>query len=117
MSKFTVLGERVLVQLDKMQDHTVTDKGVVVPHFINIEASNGMPEAKASNLEYLSVGTVESIPEKVSQSTGLSVGDRVFVAPSVVSPSYQFFSKRTGLVEPFEGLILIPPAYIEAKLN
>lgn len=113
----TILGDRVLIQLDLMEDHTITPSGVVVPLYQNIESDGGRPDIKESNLRYLSKGTVVSISDSVKEKVPLSAGDRVFVAPSCVSPTYQFYSRRTGLVENFEGLISIPPAFIEAKIN
>lgn len=114
----TLLGDRVVVQLDELADHTITDAGIVVPLFQNIESDGGRPDTKVSNLKYLPKGTIVNISQFAKERLPeLNIGDRVFVVPSVVAPAYQFFSKRNGLVENFEGTISIPHTYIEAKIN
>jgi co-chaperonin GroES (HSP10) len=119
MDNITLLGDRVLIQLHKLPDHTVSEKGIVMPLFQNIESDGGRPDVKASNLEYLSVGTVLKISalakQKLADSLSpLSEGDTVYLPQVAVSPSYQFFTKRTGLVENFEGIIAVPHTLIEA---
>ncbi len=118
---FQLLGDRVLIQLDEIPDHTVTSAGIHVPHFLNIESDGGRPDVKVSNLKHVAKGTIISMSPLASQKLAdqqspLQVGDRVFVVSSAVSPSYQFFPERDKLVQDFTGIICIPFSLIEAKL-
>lgn len=115
MQNITLLGDRVIILLDKLEDHTTTDAGIVVPFFQNIESDGGRPDTKVSNLKYLSKGTIVAMSDYAKEKLPqLSPSTRVFVNPSAVSPSYQFFHKRNGLVEEFEGYIVVPHTLIEA---
>jgi len=119
---FQLLGDRVLIQLDELPDHSVTSSGIHVPHFLNIETDGGRPDVKVSNLKHVAKGTIISISPLASQKLAdqqspLQEGDRIFVVSSAVSPSYQFFPDRDKLDKDFTGIIGVPHPLIEAKLT
>ena len=116
-----LFGDRVIVLLDKQSEHTTTAGNIVVPQFVNAESDGGRPIALLSDHKYLATGTVVAISETASDklhnlSTPISVGDRVYVSPSVVNPSYQFILNRSKLIAEFEGYISISHSLIEAKI-
>lgn len=117
----SLLGDRVLVQLDKMEEHTTLSSGLTVPLYDNIETDGGRPGAKASDKKYLAQGTVLLLSNTAKvkleeQGYELNEGDKVFVTQNAVSPQYQFFPDRSNLFIRFEGLISIPHVLIEAKI-
>jgi len=118
----TILGERVIVKLDRQDSHTVTEYGIVVPQFQNVETDGGRPKAVASDNVYLPKGTIAAMSkaayDKLKEAnTPLEVGDKVYVTPSACNPSYTFTLDRSQLVTPFEGYISISPILIECKIN
>lgn len=122
MTSHTLLGNRILVQLDPHPDHTTLTSGVIVPDFRNVESDGGRPMAKASNKKHTSTGTVlnlSSTAQKLAaeDSNTLQVGDKVLVAESAVSQQYHFALNRENLVRDFDGLISIPYQLIEAKIT
>lgn len=121
MSNIELLGDRVLIQLDYHPEHTVTDKGIVVPHFVNVESDGGRPMARPSDRKYLSQGTIMGISKLAASrlqenSTPLKEGDRVYVSQSAVSPTFQFFTDRSKIVVEFDGHVCVPHTSIEAKI-
>lgn len=119
---FQLLGDRILIQLDELPDHSVTPLGIHVPHFLNIETDGGRPDVKVSNLKHVPKGTILAMSPLAAkkleeQASSLRPGDKVFVVSSAVSPSYQFFPTRDQIVQDFTGIICVPHSLIEAKLN
>jgi hypothetical protein len=115
-------GNRILIQLDAHPDHTVTASGVYVPHLALMESDGGKLNTVISNVRHLARGTVQLISPFASkkleeEGTPLKIGDRVQVPDSVVSPNYQFFKDKDGIVLDFEGLVVVPHTLIEAILN
>jgi co-chaperonin GroES (HSP10) len=118
ISKLELLGDRVIVLLDKAEDHTTTDGGVIIPLFENAETDGGRPTSKLSMKRYLSVGTVLAISATAQEKIPtISVGDRVYVTPSSASSNYQFLPDRTQLVEDWSGMISISHVLVEAKIK
>ena len=118
----TLFGDRVLIQLDKSEEHTTLSSGLTIPLYENYETDGGRPGAKASDKKFLSQGTVVALSQSASKkleenNSPLNIGDKVFVTQNAVSPQYQFFPDRSNLFIQFEGLISIPHVLIEAKIN
>lgn len=118
---YELIGDRVVIALDKAVEHTKTASGLEVPLFYNTESDGGRPIAKVSDRTHLPKGTVHAISSYAKSKLAdlgitISEGDKVFVNPSAVSPSYQFFESRDNLVQDFEGLICISHLHIEAKI-
>ncbi len=117
ISQLELLGDRVVILLDKAQDHTITDGGVIIPLFENGETDGGRPKSNLSHKKYLSVGTVVAISEVAKDKLPVLVGDRVYVTPTAASANYQFLTDRSQLIENWDGYIAIPHTLIEAKIN
>ena len=118
----TLLGERVLVKLDLLGDHSKTNSGLHVPLYERDTTEGGRPTAKLSNKQYLSQGTVIDYSPLAAKKledalTPISKNQKVFVNPTAVSPNYQFFPDRSNLVIDFEGYVLIPYTLIEAYVE
>lgn len=112
-------GDRILIQLDKHPEHTITKSGIVTPLFENIESDGGRPMAIASNKKYLHSGTVlDASPYAYSKlqelSTPVKSGDKVYINSGAVSQSYHFALNRDSLVYDFDGIISIPHTLLEA---
>ena len=117
-----ITHDKVLIQLDEHADHTLTESGVYLPKFLNIETDGGRPDVRTSNEKYVASGTVvDASPLALSKmadaKTPLSIGDKVFVSQTAVSQSFHFKSKRDALQYDFDGLILVPYILIEAIIN
>lgn len=118
ISKLELLGDRVIVLLDKAEDHTVTEGGLIIPLFENAESDGGRPISKLSLKRYLSIGTILAMsPTAQEKLPTVKVNDRVYVTPSSASPNYQFLPDRTQLVEDWNGMISISHVLIEAKIK
>lgn len=122
LTNITLIGDRVLVQLDQLPTHSVNEYGIISPLLKNAETDGGRPKAIPSEREHLAVGTVLAL--SVTASTKLkelgviiNPGDRVFVAHQATSIQYNFPLDRSLLVQPFTGLISVPHVFIEAKLS
>ena len=119
---YELIGDRVVIALDKQDSHTKTSSGLEIPLYYNTESDGGKPIAKVSDKRYLAKGTIHAISSYSAsklQELGvhLSVGDRVYINHATVSPNYQFFEHREQLVQDFEGLICVSHLHIEAKIN
>lgn len=114
-----LIGNRVLILLDKEPEHTTTSSGLLIPQFTYEETDGGKLKAKASELTYLSKGTVVALSSHAEEllskeNSKLNIGDKVFVAPHAVSPQYQFFVNRDTKILQFDGHICVPTSLIEA---
>lgn len=122
LSHLTLLGDRVVILLDKANDHTVTESGILVPLAELTETDGGRLTTRTSSQQYLMMGTVIALSEFSSskfkeQSSPIAVGDRVYLSKAAVSPTYQFYPERNSLVIDFTGYICVPHTLIEAKIN
>jgi len=122
LTNINLIGNRVLILLDKEPEHTTTSSGLLIPQFTYEETDGGKLKAKASDLTYLSQGTVVSISTYAKdllsrENTDLNVGDRVYVSTNAVSPQYQFFLDRSTKILSFDGYIAIPTSLIEAIIK
>jgi co-chaperonin GroES (HSP10) len=112
-----LVGDRIVIQLDEAQDHTITEGGVIVTLNELMETDGGRVTTRTSSKRHLSQGTILAISPDAYSKCGLSKGDRVYVTSHANSPQYQFFLNRDNLVQDFEGIISIPHILIEAKIN
>lgn len=121
--EFELIGDRILVQLDPLQDHTTTASGLVIPLNKVIETEGGRLTTELSKQKHLTQGTILKIGALAAkrleeEMSPLSVGDRVYVSPQVVNGKhYEFPLDRTILTYDFEGHVAIPHSLIEAKIN
>lgn len=118
ISNLELLGDRVIVLLDKAEDHTTTESGLIIPLFENAETDGGRPASKLSMKRYLSTGTILGLSQTAQEKLPtIKVGDKVYVTPTAATPQYQFLPDRTQLVEDWSGLIVISHVLIEAKIK
>lgn len=118
----SILNDKVLIKLDLLEDHSKSESGLSIPLYEAYQTEGGRPSAKLSDKTYLAQGEVilcsPSAAKKLEeQGTPISIGQKVFVTMSSVSPAYQFFMDRSNLVLEFDGHILIPYTFIEAYVN
>jgi co-chaperonin GroES (HSP10) len=117
-----LLGNRVVIKLDEVTGHKVTESGLHVPKFGNELTEGGKPIPRTSSDKHLSVGTVVLISPGAKikfeeEGSTLEPGDRVYVALSSVSPRFQFFLDRDTLLPDFDGHICVAHSQVEAKIN
>ncbi len=118
----SLIGDRVVILLDKATDHTTTESGILIPLSELSETDGGRLTTRTSSQQYLMSGTVVGMSKFSSlkfeeQHTSITNGDRVYLSKSAVSPAYQFFPERSNLVIDFTGYICVPHTLIEAKIN
>lgn len=118
------MGDRVLVQLDKAEDHTVTTKGIIVPLSELSQKDSGGYTTVTSPRKYLAQGTVLHVSKLASEHLAKSIdnpnqiiGKKVLLTEHAVSNSFAFYEDKSSLVRDFEGLVAIPHNLIEAVLN
>lgn len=113
-----LISQKVLIKLDEQVEHT--DTGILIPLYEKAQTDGDRPTVKLSNKKYLSQGTVVEVSssalEHISKDATLKPGDRVYVNPQAVSPTYQYFTDRSKLVIDFDGHVLIPVQLIDAIL-
>lgn len=111
-----LLGNRILIELEK-ETTTSSISGVEIPSYVMEETDGGKLRAKTQALGYLPIGTVLNISPLAAQDSSLAIGDKVLVAPAVLTTdSYNFQQDRTKRVTPFSGVISIPSSLVEAKV-
>lgn len=116
--KLTLLGDRVVIQLENMTEHTITEAGIMIVNTELAETDGGRLTTKLSNKTYLAKGEILLLSEKARELLpSLTEGDKVYVAPHALNSSNYFNVDRTQLVQDFKGIICIPHTLIEAKLN
>lgn len=118
MKKIKLLGDRIVVKLDEMEDHTTTESGLIVPLSTVYETDSGRIKARTSAQKHLLVGTIIDISDKAKELTDLSVSDKVYVSENALSSkAFHFYYDRSKLVQTFEGYICIPHTLIEAVVT
>lgn len=116
--KLTLLGDRVVIQLENMTEHTITEAGIMIVNTELAETDGGRLTTKLSNKTYLAKGEILLLSEKARELLpSLTEGDKVYVAPHALNSSNYFNVDRTQLVQDFKGIICVPHTLIEAKLN
>lgn len=120
---YKVQGSRgILVRLDKYESDKVTESGIIVPKFKNYETDGGRPASKIDDGEvFSSTGTIVQVSDKCQQllseeKMDLGEGDRVMIDPNAKSPHNWFIENRSVKVADFEGLVLLHPNHIQAKI-
>lgn len=122
-TKYSVLGDRVIVLLDEAKDHTITDAGIIVPLQRLTESESGRVKTELTGRKHYLQGTVLQIgalaAKKLEENlSDIKVGDRVYIgAQALNSNGYQWYPDRTKLVADFEGYVCIPHVLIEAKIE
>lgn len=116
-----LFGDRIVILLDELEDHTITEYGVYVPLNEVYETDGGKIKTRTAEQKHLAMGTVLAISAQATKnlatnSNTLSVGDRVYVPPTAVAKQFYFFPERTKLVQDFTGYICVPHTLIEAKI-
>lgn len=120
---YTLLGDRVVVLLDEMQDHTRTDSGILIPKNELAETDGGKVTTRTSGDKHLPQGTVIAVSSysnsKFEEMNGFALvpGDRVYVTKTALSQSYYFYPDRTKMIQDFDGHVCVPHILIEAKLT
>lgn len=118
INKIKPLGDRVIILLDKISDHTTTDSGIIVPLNEVIELESGRLGTETSSRTHLSQGTVVKMSALAAEKlVDVKEGDKVLVHHSATSKSHYFFPDRTKLVQDFNGFISIPHPLVEAVIN
>lgn len=119
---FTLIGDRVLVKLDRAEDHTKTSWGYIPSNKLE-QTEGGQVKTKLSDDVHLTQGTVIQIGPGALlkfQELGAEIkeGDKVYINPSAKrSDSYYFYPDRTLQIQDFEGYICVPHVLVEAKVN
>ena len=117
--RITLLGDRVVIKLERQKEHSVTDGGIIMPHTELVESDSGTKmNTRVSDKKHLPIGEVILISSKASEALPeISIGDTVFVASHALNNTNHFYPNRDRLVQEFEGYICIPHILIEAKLK
>ncbi|OQB03518.1 MAG: hypothetical protein BWY21_02154 [Parcubacteria group bacterium ADurb.Bin216] len=121
MTQIELIGDRILIQLDKALDHTTTDSGIIIPLNTVMESDSGRLKTTLSEQRHLPAGTITQISKQASsklEELGVSLvaGDRVYVNPQTLSSSYHWKTDRTKLITEFQGVVCVPHILIEAKI-
>lgn len=116
--RITLLGDRILIQLDEKKDHSISEGGIVIPDTELAETDGGRLTTRLTDKNYLTCGTILLMSEDAkTKLPTINEGDRVYVASHAVNPSNHFYIKREQLINQFAGIICIPHLLIEAKIN
>jgi co-chaperonin GroES (HSP10) len=115
MKKIKLLGDRVVIKLDELEDHTTTESGLIVPLSTVYETDSGRIKARTSAQKHIYEGVITDISPKAQELSALNVGDRVYVSDNVLSSkAFHFYYDRSKLVQTFEGYVCVPHTLIEA---
>lgn len=119
---FTLVGDRILILLDKVQTHSTTEAGIIVPLTKTIETEGGRLGSEISDRTHLNKGTVIALGTTAYNKlqdldTTVTPSTRVYVSPQATSKNHYFYPDRDTLIENFEGYICIPHTFIEAVIN
>lgn len=120
-----LLGDKVLIQLKEIQDHTKTEAGLFIPHNELTETDGGKVTTRPSGKKYYGEGEILQITkyanEKLMETNGLvsllKAGTKVLVSSQAMNNNiFHFYTDRSKLVQDFKGVIAIPHTLIEAIL-
>ena len=121
-----LVGDRVLIQLKEIQDHTTTEAGLIIPHNQLAETDGGKVTTRPSNQKYYAEGTIIQIAnqanDKLMESNkymfALTPGCEVLVSKQALnSDVFHFYTDRSKPVQDFKGVIAIPHTLIEAIIT
>lgn len=123
--KYKVVGQKgVLIQLDELEQATVTESGVHIPAYQNYTTDGGRPASELSTEKYSPMGEVLQISDKAQElleqeKMDIKVGDRVAISPGSKHVSFWFIEpdKLTRPVNKFDGKVLIHPNSIQCKIE
>lgn len=123
ITSLTLVGDRILIQLNEIEDYTVTKAGLYIPHNELEETEGGKIRTRPSGDKHYSVGKVLKLSDysknKLEElNVTVNEGDTVFVAKTALnSENFHFHLDRKQKVQTFTGLIAIPHTLIEAIYN
>lgn len=111
-----LLGDRVIIQLDKAESHTTTQDGLIIPLNELYTSEGGKVVSTTSAKRFLNKGVVLNVSSYVNDKMmemnkiTLSKDDRVYISPSGNDAHYHYNKELTS---PFDGVVCIPFALIE----
>lgn len=121
LNKIQLLGDRVLIELETANDHSMTDSGIIVPASELFETDGGRAGTRPTSEKRIAKGKVLSISAKAQENLPeITIGDLVYVPKTAITMSYQFDVERKNILSsPINNdkIICIPSALIEAKIN
>lgn len=117
----SLIGDRVLIQLNQIPDHTKTKAGLWIPANELAETDGGKVTTRPSKQKYYAEGTIIALGNtafsRLNAEVSVKEGDKVLVAKQAMSSdSFHFYTDRSTQIQDFKGLICIPHTLIEAKL-
>lgn len=126
-SNLILVGDRILIQLKEIQEHTKTEAGLWIPHNELAETDGGKVTTRPSRQKYYAEGTILQMSKTayqkllednkpVLQEGDIIIGSTtVLVAKHVLNnDSFYFYEDRSQPVQDFKGIISIPHTLIEA---
>lgn len=122
ISKIELVGDRIVVELKELQDHTVTEGGVIVTKAEVTETDGGRLTTNTSADKRTTEGKIVAISAYSSKKvldydTTLSIGDTVLLSRQVLQDSFRFTPDRNALVFGNSNYVCVPHTLIEAKLK
>jgi len=122
MEKLKLLGDRVIILLDRQEEHTVTNSGIIVPLSEITQTDSGRINAITSSRKYLTKGVVIQVSEQALSKMkeagySLSPGDRVYLTENGASTQYKFSYNRDSLHQEDEGYRCVPHIIIEGIIE
>jgi co-chaperonin GroES (HSP10) len=126
ISNLNLIGDRILIQLKEIQNHTRTEAGLYIPANVLAETDGGKVTTRPSGQKYYAEGTILNISqqatEKLIEDNKIIprnfIGDTVLIAKHTLNnDSFHFYVDRSKQVQDFKGVILIPHTLIEAIIT
>lgn len=116
--KIKLLGDRVVIKLDELEEHTTTESGLIVPLSTIYETDSGRVKARTSAQKHVYEGVIVLMSDLAKEKLGLEEGARVYVSDNVLSSkAFHFYFDRQKLVQTFDGHVSIPYHLIEAVVT
>lgn len=120
LNKLTLLGDRVLIELNTADDHSVTESGIIIAAAELTETDGGRITTRTTSEKRLAKGKVLLMSNKAKEALPeLEIGDTVYVPKHVINTTHMFDLERKNIVTNWENnnnIICIPSVNIEAKL-
>lgn len=119
LNKLQLLGDRVLIKVDEIADHSITESGIIVPSAELTETDGGRISSRPTAEKRLSKGTILALSSKAAEESKLEVNDRVYFSKNGLNAGFDFDINRNTLASsPLvdKSVICIPSTMIEAKI-
>ena len=123
ISNLNLIGDRILIQLKEIQDHTKTEAGLWIPANVLAATDGGKVTTRPSGQKYYAEGTILNagslaLTKLAEQGATITSGTTVLIAKHTLNnDSFHFYMDRSKQVQDFKGLILIPHTLIEAIIT